>query len=120
MRRRDFFRFAGGLAAAGSPLCARAQSASAKRVGVLMGANDNDSQYQARWKAFREALAASGWREGQNIHLDIRWGSGDRAIRQGAEELIALAPDVLLANAPPSVIALQSIRRAIPIVFAAV
>jgi len=116
--RREFNPFICG--AATCPLAARAQQPAMKRVGVLMGALEADAEYQARIKAFREALASLGWSEENNIHLDIRWGITDADIRRGATELVGLSPDVLLTNAPPSALALQKATVTIPIVFAAV
>src|SRR6516165_5219747 len=116
--RREFITFIGG--AATWPLAARAQQPAMKRVGVLMGALEADAEYQARIKAFREALASLGWSEENNIHLDVRWGITDADIRRGATELVGLSPDVLLTNAPPSALALQKATVTIPIVFAAV
>jgi putative tryptophan/tyrosine transport system substrate-binding protein len=118
VRRRHFITLLGGAAA--WPLAARAQRPAMKRVGVLMGALEADAEYQARIKAFREALASLGWSEENNIHLDIRWGITDADIRRGATELVELSPDALLTNAPPSALALQKATVTIPIVFAAV
>lgn len=120
MKRREFIAHAGAVAALW-PLAAGAQqSEHMRRVGILMGAVEADPEYQDRLKAFRESLASLGWREETNIHLDVRWGFNDADIHKGAVELIGLSPDVVLTNAPPSIIEMQKLTRTIPIVFAAV
>jgi putative ABC transport system substrate-binding protein len=123
MRRRNFITLLSGTAVARflpAHVTVRAQQAPMKRVGVLMGAVETDLEYQARIKAFQQSLAALGWIEGSNIHLNVRWGIGDADIRGGAAELVGLSPDVLLSNAPPAVLALQKLTDTIPIVFVAV
>ena len=107
MRRRDFITLLSGTAVARflpAHVTVSAQQAPMKRVGVLMGAVETDLEYQARIKAFQQSLAALGWIEGSNIHLNVRWGIGDADIRGGAAELVGLSPDVLLSNAPPAVL----------------
>jgi putative ABC transport system substrate-binding protein len=120
MRRREFITLLGGAAAVALPLVARAQQTVMKRVGVLMGLPDGDPDFQARVTAFRQAFLVLGWHEGKNVHVDYRWGIGADAIRKGAAELVGLAPDVVLVNSPPSVLALQKINRTIPMVFVGV
>ena len=70
--------------------------------------------------AFRKALQELGWVEGRNMRIDTRWGVDNDRIRKNAAELVALAPDVILANAPPSVMALQQVTQNLPIVFVGV
>jgi putative ABC transport system substrate-binding protein len=113
MRRREFIAIAAG-AAATWPLAARAQTAT-KRVGIMMLLPETEPEAQARATAFRQTLASLSWVEGHNIHLDYRWGVGD--LQAQAAELVALAPDAILANAPPSIIALRKTDRVIPVVF---
>jgi putative ABC transport system substrate-binding protein len=68
--------------------------------------------------AFVQALQKFGWTEGSNIHIDLRWASDDADLsRRYAEELVALAPDVLLASGTQAVVALQKVTRSVPIVF---
>jgi putative tryptophan/tyrosine transport system substrate-binding protein len=119
MRRRAFIALVGGAAAAW-PLAARAQQAERmRRIGVLMTLAEDDSQGQARFAAFVEGLQQFGWRNGGNIRLDVRWTAGNLdEIRKYAAELVALAPDVILASTSPSVAALQAATRSLPIVFA--
>jgi putative ABC transport system substrate-binding protein len=86
-------------AAAAWPLAARAQQGEpVRRVGVLVNVAD-DPIGQARVAAFVQGLQAAGWVEGRNVRIDIRWAATDAAkIRRHAAELVALAPDVILAS----------------------
>jgi putative ABC transport system substrate-binding protein len=120
MRRRDFIALLGGAAAAW-PLVARAQSDGRRRVGVLMNVGESDAQGRARLDAFVQRLKELGWSEGRNLRLDVRWGAGDAELfRRYANELLVLAPDVIVANASVTVAALQQVTRQVPIVFAGV
>src|SRR5262245_29874239 len=84
-----------------------------------MSAAANDPEGQARITGFRQALQKLGWTEGQNLRIDLRWAGGDSALdRKFATELVALAPDVILATASQTVAALQAVARTVPIVFA--
>jgi putative ABC transport system substrate-binding protein len=100
MRRRQFIRLLGGAAA--WPLAARAQQGEPmRRVGVLVNLAADDPIGQARVAAFGQGLQAAGWVEGRNVQIDIRWAatSIDAAeVRRHAAELVALAPDVILAS----------------------
>ena len=117
MKRREFITLFGGAAAAW-PLAARAQqSGGMRRIGVLIGVGD-DAQGQARLAAFRQGMQDLGWSEGRNIRFDIRFSEGDTGrARAYAAELLALAPNAILANTAPVVSALQQQTRTIPIVF---
>jgi putative ABC transport system substrate-binding protein len=118
MQRREFITLLGGAAA--WPLTARAQqSGRLRRLGILMTNSESDPEGQARIGAFRQGLQELGWTEGRNLLFEYRWtgGSMDR-IRSGAAELVALAPDILLANGAAALVALQQATRSIPIVFA--
>jgi putative ABC transport system substrate-binding protein len=119
MRRREFITLLGGAAAAW-PLAAGAQQA-ARRIGVLMAWAESDPGDQVRVQAFRARLRQLGWIDGGNVRVDYRWTAGvlDR-FRTAAEELVALKPDVILADTTPSVVALLRETRTIPIVFVAV
>lgn len=101
---------------------ARAQDPSrARRVGILMIHSDGDSQAQARVGVFRKQLADLGWFEGRNLQIDYRWGIADAARAQAAaNELVALAPDVIVANGTVATVAAQLATRRIPIVFVVV
>jgi putative ABC transport system substrate-binding protein len=104
------------------PLAARAQQPDrVRRVGVLMNLAVGDPEGEARIAAFVQALQRLGWSEGRNLRIDYRWAADDAgAFHRYAEELLALAPDVILAAATPSVQALQQATRTVPIVFAIV
>jgi putative ABC transport system substrate-binding protein len=115
MRRREFIAFVGSTAAAW-PLAARAQET--RHIGVLMNRAPEHPEGQPAIAAFRQALQQFGWTEGRNIRIDIRWGENDAdRDRKYAAELVALAPDVILAAGTLSVTALQRVSRTLPIVF---
>ena len=121
MKRREFITLLGGAAAAW-PLAARAQQRErARRVGVLMGMTADDPESQVRLAAFAQGLQQLGWNTGQNIQIDYRWGAGNAEImRKNATELIALAPDIILAHSSMAVTPLLQATRTIPIVFTTV
>jgi ABC-type uncharacterized transport system substrate-binding protein len=118
--RRTFLNLLGG-AAAMWPLAGRAQQVERpRRIGVLMSTAESDRNAPARIASFLRGLKQLGWIEGHNIRLDLRWAAGDLELssQRYAAELVALAPDVLLATAGPTVAALQAETRTVPIVFA--
>ena len=118
MKRREFIRMLGGALA--WPMAARAQQREPmRRIGVFMPGVADDPDYQARNAAFLQRLAELNWVVGRNIRIDYRWGAGDTA-RYGAyaDELVALAPDVILAIGTTTVSALLKVSRTVPIVFA--
>ena len=118
MKRREFITLLGGAAAAW-PLAAHAQPTErVRRIGVLMPYAVSDTESQTRLGAFLQALALLGWSIGGNVRIDTRWAGADiDAIRRQAAELVALAPDVILAHANAAVGALQQVTRTVPIVF---
>ena len=118
MRRREFITLLGGAAAAW-PIAARAQQTDQmRRVGVLLPATADDSEYPMLVNAFVRGLQQLGWTDGRNIRIDIRWaGGGADTNRRYAEELVALAPDVIMAAGNSSAGPLLQATRAIPIVF---
>ena len=118
MRRREFITLLGGAAAAW-PLAASAQQpARMRRIGALLAQSADDSDALARVSAFAQGLQERGWSVGSNIQIDYRWGAGDlERFRRYAAELVALAPDVVLASAGSIVGALQQASRTVPIVF---
>ncbi len=121
MRRRDFIKTVVGGVAVTWPVAARAQQGERmRRIGVLIGVED-DVEGQARLAAFRKGMRDSGWSEGRDLQLDVRFtaGNADRA-RIYAAELITSAPDVILANTSTVVTALKERTTTIPIVFAQV
>jgi putative ABC transport system substrate-binding protein len=118
IRRREFIALLGG-AAASWPLAARAQQGErVRRVGVLISLAANDPQSQRRMTAFVQGLQELGWTDGRNIRIDTRWTAGDTdRMRRQAAELVALAPDVILASGGTGVGALLEASRTMPIVF---
>ena len=121
LERREFITLLGGAVAAW-PLTARAQQRKRVRsVGVLTPFAALDSEGQNRVTAFAQALQQLGWSVGQNVRLLYRWGDGTSAIMQKyAAELVALAPDVILADSSAAVSSLLQATQTIPIVFAVV
>jgi putative ABC transport system substrate-binding protein len=121
IRRREFITLLGGAAAAW-PMAARAQQGERmRRIGVLINFASDDAEGQARLTAFREGLRQLGWTEGGNVRIDTRWvaGNPDR-YRQYAAELLALAPDVILAISSAALASLLQATRTVPIVFTTV
>jgi putative ABC transport system substrate-binding protein len=101
-------------------VAARAQQGDRmRRIGVLMAANADDPEYQARIGAFQQGLAQLGWVEGRNARIDTRWATTNAdEIRRHAAELVALAPDVILAATGTTTVApLLQATRIVPIVF---
>src|ERR1700761_2337410 len=103
MSRREFISLAGAAAVA-RPLAAHAQQPE-RRIGVLMSLPADEPEGQARLAAFVEGLQQLGWTDGRNVKIEIRWPAGDADRSRSAEELIALAPDVILASASANVAA---------------
>jgi ABC-type uncharacterized transport system substrate-binding protein len=121
LKRREFITLLGGAAA--SPLAARAQQGErVRRIGVLQGGGDTDDpRSQPNIGAFLQALQQLGWTDGRNVKIDYRWPAGDAdKARKYAAELVALAPDVILAFSAPSLGSLLQATRTVPIVFVAV
>ena len=118
MRRREFIALFGGAALAG-PRAARAQQPErVRRVGVLMSRAAGDPEEQARFAGFLQGLQKLGWTDGRNVRIDYRWAAADAdRSRTYAAELVALAPDVILASGSTSVAALLQTTRTVPIVF---
>jgi putative ABC transport system substrate-binding protein len=121
MKRRDFIALFGGAAAAW-PMAARAQQGERmRRVGVLMTTAADDPESTRRVLALGQGLQQSGWIDGRNLRIDIRWTGGNAELsRKYAMELMALTPDVVLANGTNTVAALQQVSRSVPIVFVGV
>jgi putative ABC transport system substrate-binding protein len=121
MRRREFSMLFGG-AAVYWPFAARAQQPEQmRRIGVLMNRTAGDPEGRARVAAFQHGLEQLGWTDGRNVRIDIRWGEDDAdRERRYAAELVALAPDVILAAGTLGVTALQHVTSTLPIVFVGV
>jgi putative ABC transport system substrate-binding protein len=117
MRRRDFITLLGGAAA--WPAAAHSQQGQRmRRIGILLPYIENDPEVKAWLSKFMQGLRESGWADGLNLRVDIRWtaGSVDRA-RMYAKELISLQPDAILADSTPITTSLQRETRTVPIVF---
>jgi len=117
MRRREFITLVGGAAA--WPLAARAQqSERMRRIGVHTGTTADDPDGKARFAAFEQALGQLGWTPGRNVRIDYRFSGGDTATsRKQAEELVALAPDVIVTSGSFSTGILLQATRTVPVVF---
>ena len=121
MRRRAFITLLGGAAA--WPLAARAQQGERmRRVGVLMALAASDPQSSRRLTAFVQGLQDFGWTDGRNVRIDTRWQPSTDAdhLRKSAAELVALAPEVILAIGSTTLGPLRQTTRSVPIVFALV
>ena len=120
MRRREFMGLIGGAAAWPLKVVAQ-QTEHVRRIGFLLGLTENDPEARTRIAAFREGLEATGWTEARNIRIDYRFAGGDpERVRAHVEELVAFAPDVIVAQSTPVVAALKRATSTIPIVFVAV
>ena len=117
MRRRDFIKVIAGSAAVW-PRAADAQQGRVRRVGVLVGWEENNPAAKLLLSTLTQRLPELGWTEGSNIRLDVRWAAGnvDR-MRVFAKELVGLGPDLILASTTPVTAALQRETRTVPIVF---
>jgi ABC-type uncharacterized transport system substrate-binding protein len=118
MRRRELITLLGG-AIAGWPLAARAQQGErVRRIGILLSARADDPAFQTWLGAFLQGLALLGWTIGRNVRIETRWSGGKADdTRRYAAELVALAPDVLLAHGASTVGPLLQATRTVPIVF---
>jgi len=118
--RRAFIAGLGGAAA--WPLAARAQQTDRmRRIGVLMGTDENDPRSNPNVAAFTQALAGFGWTDGRNVRIDVRrYGDDTDRMRAQAQELVGLQPDIIVTNGTLPTVALQRETRTIPIVFASV
>jgi putative ABC transport system substrate-binding protein len=120
VKRRELITLLGGAVAAW-PLAVRAQQREMRRIGVLMALASDDPEGQARLAAFAQGLQQSGWTVGQNVRVDYRWSGGNADnMRKYAAELVALAPDVILAHSSQAIAPLLQATRTVPIVFTAV
>ena len=118
MKRRDFIKAFVASAAAILPSGARAQPERIRRLGIILPAAADDPEHQAWLGAFLQALAQSGWIIGRNLRIDIHWATADAAnIRKHTTELVALAPDVVLAAGASTVGPMLQVTRTIPVVF---
>jgi putative ABC transport system substrate-binding protein len=118
--RRKFIGLVGGAAV--WPRAARAQQGDrVRRIGVLMNLSESDPSGSKVIGQFRQGLQQSGWAEGRNLLIDIRWGAGDRDLyRRYASELVAGTPEAVLAATTDVVVSVQQASPAVPIVFVSV
>src|SRR6516225_1971566 len=121
MNRREFITLLGGAAVAWPLVAGAQQTRAVRRIGVLTPYPADDAEGHARLTAFAQALQQSGWTVGQNVRIDYRWGPGNaETMRKYATELVALAPDVILAVTSVALAPLLEASRIVPIVFALV
>jgi putative tryptophan/tyrosine transport system substrate-binding protein len=123
MRRRELITLLGSTLLGGVvPLAARAHQLNrVRRIGVLMNTSADDREAQARVAAFTQSLHGLGWKVGENLQLEVRWGIADgKRVRRCTGELVALAPDVILAHSSNAIGSLLQATRTIPIVFTVV
>jgi putative ABC transport system substrate-binding protein len=117
MKRRAFITLVGG-AAATWPIAAHAeQRERMRRIGALMTGAADDAEHQARFGAFLQGLQQAGWIIGRNVRVDSRWATTNADIRKYAAELVALAPDVILAGGGTTVPSFLEATGTVPIVF---
>jgi putative ABC transport system substrate-binding protein len=121
MKRREFITLVGG-AAVTWPLAARAQRPERiRRIGVLLPAAADDTEFQAWIGAFLQGLGQLGWTIGRNVRIDTRWATSNATdIRRHASDMAALAPDVILAHGAATLAPLLQVSRTVPIVFVVV
>jgi putative ABC transport system substrate-binding protein len=122
MRRRDFITLLGGAAIAPSMLWPRAahaqQNGRMRLIGLLLSATADDAEFQVWVGAFLQGLALLGWTLGRNVRIATRWAGANAAdIRNHAAELVALAPDLILAHGTSTVAPLLQVTRTVPVVF---
>jgi putative tryptophan/tyrosine transport system substrate-binding protein len=122
MRRREFVALLGGAAVVWPFVAGAQQLDVVRRIGVLMGFPESDSQAQSYIAAFRDGLQKLGWTDGRNVRIDTRWVTPAEAdsMQRFAKELVALQPDLILSNTTPTTTALLQQTRTVPIVFATV
>ena len=118
MQRREFIKVIAGSAAAWPFTALAQQPERIRRIGVLMAINVDDADAQARMAAFVQGLQQLGWTVGKNVRVDFRLAGIDAdTLRKHAAELVALAPDVILAQSSPAIAPLLQATRTVPIVF---
>jgi putative ABC transport system substrate-binding protein len=120
MKRREFIALVGGAAAAWPVMAPAQQPKPMRRIGVLVGLAENDPEMKERLAGFRHGLEKLGWSEGSNVRIDYRFAPAGAQAHLLARELVALQPDVILAQSTPATAALKPETSTIPIVFAGV
>ena len=121
MRRREFVLGAAASAAIllGSTT-ARSQGKQIRKVGLLIGLDDDDPEARRYFEALRNGMRTLGWVDGQNVLFDVRAAADVAAVSLHAKELVALSPDVIVTNPTPATLAVQQLTRTIPVVFTGV
>jgi putative ABC transport system substrate-binding protein len=117
VKRREFI--VGLTGAASWPLVLRAQQGErVRRIGLLMAYPENDPEIHAQVGGFLQGLKLLGWMEGRNVQISYRYAGyeGDR-LHAAAQELVALAPDVIVVQSNPAVVSLRQVNHTIPVVF---
>src|SRR5262245_61567399 len=118
LHRRSFLTLLGGASAAAWPLAARAQGERVRRIGFLMNGRPNEEIYQSYVKVFTQSLQKLGWRDRDNVQIDLRWSENDVGrTRVYAMELVGLAPDIIVASGTANLTAVLRATRSIPVVF---
>jgi putative tryptophan/tyrosine transport system substrate-binding protein len=118
MKRRDFIKIITGSAAAWSIAAHAQQGDRVRHIGAITSLSSNDPEGQARYAAFLQELQVLGWSIGRNIQIEYFWGEGNRdRSRKNATELVAQAPDVILATGSPTLEPLLQATHTVPIVF---
>jgi len=118
VRRREFITLLGGAVTAWSARARGQPGVGMRLIGVLLPIAKDDPEYQPWLTAFRQTLQELGWVDGRNMRMDIHWATANHAeIRKHAAELVALAPDVILAHGASTVGPLLQATRTVPIVF---
>jgi putative ABC transport system substrate-binding protein len=119
MRRREFVALVGGAAATWPPAARAQQGERVRRIAILMGVDNADNR--ANYAAFLQALQQLGWIDGQNVRIETRWAGGSASdIRKYVTDIVALAPDVIVATGAASMVPLLQATHSVPIVFASV
>jgi len=118
MRRREFLGLVGGATVAWPAVARAQQSDRVRRISMLMGGTEGDSQTEAGLVAFKDGLKKLGWNDGQNIKLDLRWARADNErMKAMAKELVGSHPDLIVTHTTQPTAALQHETTSIPIVF---
>jgi ABC-type uncharacterized transport system substrate-binding protein len=121
MKRRDFITLLGGAATASLavwPTMTRAQRRDGvRRIAVLSGLAEDDPESRVRALSFEKGLRDLGWINGRNLQIERRWAGDGSLLARYSAELVALAPELILANTTPVVTALREQTRTLPIVF---
>src|SRR6516162_4534791 len=107
LRRRDFIAGIGSAAAAWPRVARAQQGGRMRRIGVLLGSDENDPLAKTLVSAFTQALADLGWSDGRNLRMDLRWARGDiNRTRALAQEFVGLQPDIIFAPSATATAAL--------------